>query len=37
VRVLLDEQRPRQLAPYIVGHDVRTVEQDAAFAANERQ
>jgi hypothetical protein len=27
VRVLLDEQLPRQLAPYLVGHDVRTVQQ----------
>jgi hypothetical protein len=29
VRILLDEQLPRQLAPYIVGHDVRTVQQEA--------
>jgi hypothetical protein len=27
VRVLLDEQLPRQLAPYLLGHDVRTVQQ----------
>ncbi len=27
MRVLLDEQLPRQLAPYLVGHDVRTVQQ----------
>jgi len=27
VRVLLDEQLPRQLAPYLVAHDVRTVQQ----------
>ena len=27
VRVLLDEQLPRQLAPYLVGHDVRTTQQ----------
>ena len=29
VRVLLDEQLPRQLAPYLIGHDVRTVQQEA--------
>jgi hypothetical protein len=29
VRVLLDEQLPRQLAPYVVGHDVRTVQQQS--------
>jgi hypothetical protein len=29
VRVLLDEQLPRQLAPYLVGHAVRTVQQEA--------
>ena len=29
VRVLLDEQLPRQLAPYLVGHDVRTVQQES--------
>ena len=28
VRILLDEQLPRQLAPYLVGHDVRTVQQE---------
>jgi hypothetical protein len=27
VRVLLDEQLPRQLAPYLVGHEARTVQQ----------
>jgi hypothetical protein len=27
VRVLLDEQLPRQLAPYLTTHDVRTVQQ----------
>jgi len=31
VRVLLDEQLPRQLAPYFVGHDVRTT-QDQGWA-----
>jgi hypothetical protein len=29
VRILLDEQLPRQLAPYLVGHEVRTVKQEA--------
>ena len=29
VRVLLDEQLPRQLARYLVGHDVRTVQQQS--------
>jgi hypothetical protein len=29
VRILLDEQLPRQLAPYLVGHDVRTVQQES--------
>lgn len=29
MRVLLDEQLPRQLAPYLVGHDVRTVQQES--------
>ena len=29
VRVLLDEQLPRQLAPYFVGHEVRTVQQES--------
>jgi hypothetical protein len=29
VRVLLDEQLPRQLAPYLVGHDARTVQQES--------
>ena len=28
MRVLLDEQLPRQLAPYFVGHAVRTVPQE---------
>jgi hypothetical protein len=27
VRVLLDEQLPRQLVPHITGHEVRTVQQ----------
>jgi len=27
VRVLLDEQLPRQLAPELVGHEIRTVQQ----------
>jgi len=27
MRVLLDEQLPRQLAPLLVGHEVRTVQQ----------
>jgi predicted nuclease of predicted toxin-antitoxin system len=27
VRVLLDEQLPRQLAPLLIGHEVRTVQQ----------
>lgn len=27
MRVLLDEQLPRQLAPYLVGHEVRTTQQ----------
>ena len=27
MRGLLDEQLPRQLAPYLVGHDARTVQQ----------
>jgi len=29
VRVLLDEQLPRQLAPLLVGHEVRTVKQQS--------
>jgi len=29
MRVLLDEQLPRQLAPYFVDHEVRTVQQEA--------
>ena len=28
MRILLDEQLPRQLAPYFVGHAVRTVHQE---------
>jgi hypothetical protein len=29
VRILLDEQLPRQLAPYLIGHDARTVQQES--------
>jgi hypothetical protein len=29
VRVLLDEQLPRQLGPALTGHDVRTVQQES--------
>jgi hypothetical protein len=29
VRILLDEQLPRQLAMYLVGHEVRTVQQES--------
>lgn len=29
MRVLLDEQLPRQLAKHLVGHDVRTVQQQS--------
>lgn len=29
MRILLDEQLPRQLAPYLIGHDVRTVQQES--------
>ena len=29
MRILLDEQLPRQLAPYLVGHDVRTGQQES--------
>ena len=29
MRVLLDEQLPRQLAPLLTGHDVRTVQQQS--------
>jgi hypothetical protein len=29
VRVLLDEQLPRQLARHVAGHEVRTVQQEA--------
>ena len=27
MRILVDEQLPRQLAPYFVGHDVRTTQE----------
>ena len=27
MRILLDEQLPRQLAPYFVGHDIRTTQE----------
>ena len=29
MRILLDEQLPRQLTPYLVGHDARTVHQES--------
>ena len=29
MRILLDEQLPRQLAPYLAGHDARTVQQES--------
>ena len=29
MRILLDEQLPRQLAPYLIGHDTRTVQQES--------
>lgn len=29
MRILLDEQLPRQLVPYLIGHDVRTVQQES--------
>lgn len=29
MRILLDEQLPRQLRPYLVGHDARTVHQES--------
>lgn len=29
MRILLDEQLPRQLAPLLVGHEVRTVQQES--------
>ena len=29
MRVLLDEQLPRQLGPYLIGHEVRTVQQQS--------
>lgn len=28
MRVLLDEQLPRQLGPYLIGHEVRSVQQE---------
>lgn len=29
MRILLDEQLPRQLAPVLIGHEVRTVQQES--------
>ena len=29
MRALLDEQLPRQLGPYLIGHEVRTVQQES--------
>lgn len=29
MRILLDEQLPRQLARYLIGHDARTVQQES--------
>jgi len=29
LRILIDEQLPRQLAPYLVGYDARTVQQES--------
>ncbi len=29
MRILLDEQLPRQLAPHLIGHDARTVQQES--------
>ena len=29
LRILLDEQLPRQLAPYLLGHEARTVQQES--------
>ena len=29
LRILIDEQLPRQLAPYLIGHDARTVQQES--------
>lgn len=29
LRILIDEQLPRQLAPHLVGHDARTVQQES--------
>ena len=29
MRVLLDEQLPRQLVPYLAGHEIRTVQQES--------
>jgi hypothetical protein len=37
VRVLLDEQLPRQLARYLVGHEVRTVQQGIVGRSQERR
>ena len=34
VRVLLDEQLPRQLAPFLIGHSVRTVQQESWAGLN---
>jgi len=34
VRVLLDEQLPRQLVPLLIGHDVRTVQQQGWAGLN---
>lgn len=29
MRILLDEQLPRQLAPFLVGHEIRTVQEES--------
>ena len=29
MRILLDEQLPRQLVPFLIGHEVRTVQQES--------
>jgi hypothetical protein len=34
VRILLDEQLPRQLAPYFAGHDVRTTQEQGWAGLN---
>lgn len=34
MRILLDEQLPRQLAPYFVGHDVRTTQEQGWAGLN---